>query len=514
MNRYSFLGMIGAALLLIATPVRADFFGELLDLDSISVPEEGLMYDEIESDDRPDVLEMGRNRSRAQTLMRSIGHGEVRDERLVAYLNSILDRIVAVSPFPEIRPSIHLLSSTQLDAHCAPDGSIWIPVGLIAEMKSEDELAFVLAHEYSHVLFEHWDSEWFKRTQYYGIQVGRGARDLSLMLSGSDSELGRRFAAVGLTEDLQKWIRTGTLAYKFSAKILAPAWEREQEDVADAMGADLVVRAGYTPKGVMDFFDHLEAAEVSLMADDALQSASDREREQRLEQAFRDKGLDAVFRQLFEELSDIVESELEDLAKSHYPAKERRKETSNYLFRHPPVVVDPTPLPWQRSANHSVVALIDRHRVANRAGDHLKEEDIETASRLGLRAISGVGSNLSFSRLVLYNVRMAQGRTDTALRNLEIAMASPFPSAHIHVAYVKHAIMKGDWELARTRLEAADAATGGAPDLLHPKILIYGHFGDKAGVRTALRDCKDYQVQDFVEACEIAYVSVQSNLEN
>lgn len=514
MRNFSCVGLLGFLLVQVPIAAQADFLGEMLDFDSISVPEEGLMYDEIEPDDKPDLQEMASNSGRVKTLMRSLAHGEIDSNELIVYLNEVMEKIVAVSPFPDVKPEIHIQSSIQFDARAAPDGSIWVAVGLLSKLENEDELAFLLAHEYSHIIFEHWDSEWFERTQHYGVAVGRGLRDLHRNLASSNNIVGRRLNEAGLGADLDKWITVGTLAYKASSKILAPAWEREQEDVADAMGVDLMIRAGYDPTGAQSFLKILEGEELQALSQRQARQRTDKEREVIMEKAFFDSGLAGVLDSAWGELSDLVESELDDMSKSHYPAEDRIKELGNYLFQAHPTAVskDPVPLQWRRSRNHPMAALIERHLEANQAGSYLNQKDIDQALAHARRAISGLGSGLSFSRLALYNVRKEQGRRDTALLNLEIALRAPYPSSHIYAAYVQHAIDDGAWEMARERLQDADQKTGGAPDLLPLKIRIYGHFGDRKAANQARIDCLDYGVQDFAEACVEASASVQSNL--
>src|SRR5579862_4958236 len=68
--------------------------------------------------------------------------------------------------------------------------------------------------------------------------------------------------------------------YKLSANVLAPQMTRSQEDAADALGFDLMVKAGYDPEAALGLMDVLaeqeaEAAQASAQARTAADSRDD-----------------------------------------------------------------------------------------------------------------------------------------------------------------------------------------------------------------------------------------------
>ena len=491
---------------------RADFFGETLGFDSVSVPDDGKMIDVMEPDDHPDLTEMARAQQRSQALMRTIEHGELEHEPLRGYLQDLMDRIVEHSPYPSVRPRVHLISSVSPNAQAAPDGSVWIHVGILTNLKYEEQVAFVLAHEYGHILFEHWDSEWFERTQYYGVVAGRGVREMSRKVEAVTAEFRGVTSGIKGLEDLDRAIFFGSLAYKASTKVLAPAWEREQEDVADALGVDLMVRAGFHPSGANSFLKVLAEHEARALAEQKSQSEVDAERAEKMEQAFSMNGLGGVFEEAFSELSDILESEIDALGVKHYAAADRMVDLGTYVFNQYPMAGAPveTELPWVRDARHSVATLLDRHAAAYDAHQKLMEDDFDQSIRLARRAVSGVGSSMSYSRFIFHEIRRKQGDAAKAAQNLELAMDAPHPSIHVWIAHLRQAIDQAEGNAARTRLEEADRISSGSPQLLPWKIRIYGHFGDQEKVREAQMDCLDYQVQDFQESCSESYALIQN----
>jgi Zn-dependent protease with chaperone function len=486
---------------------RAGFLDDILGGDSVDVPDEGTVLDVFEQDDRPNTQGMHAKRQRIETLMRSIQHGELNDPKTQTYLDQVMDRIVAGSPFPDVRPRIHIVSSLQFRAECAPDGSIWIHLGLLRNLETEDELAFILAHEYAHMLFEHWDSEWFERTQYYSVVAGRGARELgrkAATLANKFSVQTKSFGNIG--EDLDKWLLIGDLTYRFSSKVIAPAWERDQEEVADALGADLMIKAGYNPDSIVDFFSKLQAVEAEQRSAILAQRSTDAERKAHFEKALEERGLDGVVTGAIQAIFEEIGEGIEDISHSHYSAEERQRTMRRYLNREYPMVFgrETTPVPWKNRRRYIVSAWVERHLQAEEAATELDAKNGRRAAASAVKAISGVGSDLSISRFVAYSVRKAQGKSTLAVKNLEIAMKTPFPSVHVQAAYVAEALALGDWDEASRRLANADNRTGGAPDLLPLKIRIYRHFGRIEAANEALVDCLDYNVQDFQESCRIA----------
>jgi hypothetical protein len=71
------------------------------------------------------------------------------------YINAVADKVL--SNRPELRGKLrfYLYRSPEANAFCVSDGIIGISSGLLANLNSEAELAFVLAHEASHMALNH-----------------------------------------------------------------------------------------------------------------------------------------------------------------------------------------------------------------------------------------------------------------------------------------------------------------------------------------------------------------------
>lgn len=137
----------------------------------------------------------------------------------------IEERLEAAAPPNPYKFRVYVLKSSVVNAYAAPGGYIVVFTGLIEKTKSPEELAGVLAHEMEHVLKKHSTREMF--------------RDLSagmLMSLFLGDFRGTSRAAQQL----------GNLRYS-----------RLNEDEADRLGAELLVKADIDPKGMADFFGKL-----------------------------------------------------------------------------------------------------------------------------------------------------------------------------------------------------------------------------------------------------------------
>ena len=148
------------------------------------------------------------------------------------YLQKILDRLVVADPtLPPFLYKIFVVDEDTVNAMALPAGNIMVFRGLLAEFKTENALAMVLAHELGH--YAH-------RDHLRGL--GRGLVLLSIM------------SLLGLSGDVPGFLSPSvqTFDLKFS---------REQEAGADHYGVDLVNRVYGHAGGTLEMFDVLERDE-------------------------------------------------------------------------------------------------------------------------------------------------------------------------------------------------------------------------------------------------------------
>lgn len=136
-------------------------------------------------------------------------------------------RIAAVANAPGFQWEFRLLASPTQNAFCLPGGKVAIYEGIVPLCENEAGLAVVMSHEIAHALARHGAE---RMSQQAGVQ-GAGA-----VLGWAMSE------TTPLTRDLaMRAFGTGT-----EYGILLP-YSRHHESEADAIGIDLMAKAGYDP---------------------------------------------------------------------------------------------------------------------------------------------------------------------------------------------------------------------------------------------------------------------------
>jgi predicted Zn-dependent protease len=156
----------------------------------------------------------------------------VRDPRLNAYLREIVCRLDKVH-CADIR--IYVVRTPQFNASMAPNGMMEIWTGLLLRCTDEAQLAAIIGHEMGH---------YFRR---HSLVLWRDARDKASF--GSFLGLGLAAAGMGRVGDLANLALVASI-YSYS---------RDNEREADAIGEQLMLKAGYAPIAAAEIWDQLIA---------------------------------------------------------------------------------------------------------------------------------------------------------------------------------------------------------------------------------------------------------------
>ncbi len=167
---------------------------------------------------RDDEVRIGR-----QVEARAIEeYGLTTDAKLASRVEAVGKKVAAVSPRQNVTYTYKVLKSDTINAFAAPGGPVMITEEL-AKMLTDDELAFVLAHETGHIAAQH----------------GRNAINRALIAQGVFSVLFRRAGDV---------TKTGVnIVYTLYDR----GYSRDQEYEADRYGVQLMKAAGYNSEGAI-----------------------------------------------------------------------------------------------------------------------------------------------------------------------------------------------------------------------------------------------------------------------
>ncbi|HEU4559724.1 MAG TPA: M48 family metallopeptidase [Longimicrobium sp.] len=160
----------------------------------------------------------------------------VRDQYTNQYINQLGRQIAAQADQRGIPYTFYVVNSDAVNAFAIPGGHIYVNRGTIERADNVSQLAGVLAHEIGHVAERH------------GIQQAQRAQNANTMLGVLYSVLLRRNP--GTVE--RAGIQVGGSA-------VFAGYSREAEREADRMAIGYLMRTGYNPNGLPQFFAKLQA---------------------------------------------------------------------------------------------------------------------------------------------------------------------------------------------------------------------------------------------------------------
>jgi len=168
----------------------------------------------------------------------SADYGPVADAALNAYVGEVGARLVACSHRPQAPFSFRVVNAVYANAYTFPAGSVAVTRGLLLELRDEAELAALLGHEIGHVCARH-----TARAMSWGTLGALVVSGASLYLGREDERRGELVAGLGQ-------LAGGALLARYS---------RANEREADALAMDYMVRAGYSPDGMVGLMDVLRS---------------------------------------------------------------------------------------------------------------------------------------------------------------------------------------------------------------------------------------------------------------
>ena len=153
---------------------------------------------------------------------------------VTTYVTTIGRRLAARAGGPKYPYSFSVANYREINAFALPGGPVWINRGVIHAAANEAQIASVLAHEIAHIAQRHAADQITKRL------VANGLLGLLGAVLGNDG--GAR------TAQMTAQVLAGGYMLKFS---------RDDEREADRVGAQIMRRAGWDPRAMIEFFDAL-----------------------------------------------------------------------------------------------------------------------------------------------------------------------------------------------------------------------------------------------------------------
>src|SRR5581483_6816561 len=229
------LATVTCAALLLAANAGAGLFGG--GGQGEGYPDKGKAIDLLKP--AADYSGMLTDRPRTLGIMRARAQGFVPSPALHDYVKGVMMKLLAgMNLPPSFQPEVRILAAPEFAGECTPDGTLIITVGLLEKLDNEDELAFVIGHELAHAIYQHKIADWYKKSQLYAVVNGAAVDQVGITTAVAISGGNAGQVARGLDFAQQ--------LLKLSANVLTPQFEKGHEDAADALGFDMMVKAGYS----------------------------------------------------------------------------------------------------------------------------------------------------------------------------------------------------------------------------------------------------------------------------
>ncbi|MBK5910625.1 hypothetical protein CCR85_03845 [Rhodothalassium salexigens] len=361
-------------------------------------------------------------------------------------------------------------------------GTIIIPIKALQAAKSFDEFEFIMAHEISHGLLDHFEA---KEKASNTKSLISGASVLAATIAGETNNEGAGNKAI---------ISAALANYLINENI--DRWNKEQEVEADLLALDLITKMGANFNGALELLQRSSESEIAQreaikehcgnipktgMFSDITNALSSSLR-QSFQVSFSEKGepqnepqdpwkTDAICINYYKKIN----------AKSHYPFDERYVFVKKYRAKH----YDTLP-PKIRTLKHGLVTqlspqgAVQRILNANKALEALAEGDIRRAEKLAYDSLDGADDATSKPRFALYNVRRAQyeetgqdSYRKSAIKNLDIALKRGTASKAIHIARINEYIESSEFDRANGLISTMDLRFSNTPEL--PLLALKSH---------------------------------------
>ncbi|MFL5236576.1 MAG: M48 family metallopeptidase [Rhizomicrobium sp.] len=469
-----------------------------------------------------DYSEALKGRPLALGILRTRAQGFVPSPQLNAYVHGVLTRLlVNVKMPPSFRPDVRVLAAPEFAGECTPDGTLIVTIGLLEQLENEDELAFVLGHEVAHAIYRHQTPDWYKKAQYYAV-VNGGAVDT--MASAAAAAAGGVAGA-----NVMRGLDVARHLAKLSGKVLMPQMERGQEDAADALGFDLMAKAGYDPQAALSVMDKLAQQEAEAAQAAAQARAAAKKDSSGSEGGFM-KGLNLGAGALGSIMSgsapstdqvadiaifafDTAVDNMADDATAHHPAKERADLLSAYAFREyrSMAMINPTPLPWSSVSNSPakphLTALLAHYSSAENAAAYVADsrQGSPAAARTYVAtSTSNPTADHAYTQFVAaeyYELDRQGALSETALIK---AANGPEPSWEVYSRLTDIYVARNDYGKAQALMDQAVTRFENSPVLLPKRIAVLRGAGRQADAEALVPQCRKYDIDELTAACKQA----------
>ena len=330
------------------------------------------------------------------------------------YANEILAKLKEASGVKNIPGNVYLKAENAWSAKSTASGNIYIPIGILGDINSEDVFAALLSHELSHVIQNDADADLMVKVSKKSVYVASFVNNLSEK-NNADSDA--YLVSLG--------------AFAASELFLSPSWSREQEYRADAMGLDILICAGYSPNAMADLLEIVEVLDERNRLELEKRRQLVREANERVrDDAIRALDYNSIFKSSIADAVNYAGGMLKDLMVLHGSGKERIDKLQEYKKQHYRRVprkkyqIDS----WHAALNTEQMRhVVEGLEKSFLAFDYLIKAELAEAEKTIKSGVNDSTKKQSYVRTVFAEIRKTQGNWSYALKNHEIALSGKYP---------------------------------------------------------------------------------------
>lgn len=440
---------------------------------------------------------------------RAIPAVEIRQQNLVAipelqgYLQGIVSKLGKGWPgeLPDLQ--VRIVDSFGFGPSADPYGNLFVPLGMLDNVESEDEIAAMLSHEMSHVLLRHHDRQ--RAFQQQKELMSNLATTMVVAAVAADTGVDRGANSLrliskdplGTQKTIGNTVLYSALLNSFSDNVWSTAWGRGQEDQADLLGADLMVRANYAPRAASHSLQRLndfQGKHEPLL--NRFLSARKTAMQDSLKQLNLNRFTQELETFLNQGLPTTISTAGHYLSRSHMSPLDRDEDLRQYLQREyrneRRARIDKRSWSALRQNNRLKTSL-EAYKNAYAASVALEQQRLREAQKLIERAIKSPVGNQPGIRRTAFSVHLAQGNSRKALADLQAINDWSLASPSVYELLINYHLKRGDSAAALGMIDKAERHFGSEELFITEKLLANLQMKNQPQVQSLLKKCAGYQ---------------------
>ncbi|WP_334028552.1 M48 family metalloprotease [Alteromonas sp. P256] len=424
---------------------------------------------------------------------------------LQEYVDGILAKVLAHWDGNPVNVQIQIVHSQSFAPYADSFGMIRLPIGTLNNVESEDEIALLIAHEASHILLRHHERDVVVQENKENVNMlasaivmANVAKDTSIVKQGGTRKLQYNPSEQG-SENISKAMIYNSVIQTISDSVWSTAWKRTQEDEADLLGFDLAMAAGYSPRANSHVLQRLENYQGKQKG---MLSVFWDKKQQALTAALSAGDFNSLGKEfdsfLTEGLTKSLGAVSDYFQKRHMAPDIRDGNMKSYAMRvyQPEIRRRVNKKSWREIKEITQVdETLTSYKLAFQAANALSEGETKLAERLALRSLTSSTKSHPYMREIMYDIRMAQGDSNKAMKNLELISRWEDASPDLFERRIERLLKMQKFKEALTAIELAEQTFGNESKFIIQKSIAQSNLGSNDKAIATLEKCEKYSEQ-------------------